>query len=37
VTAEAEVSKGGKVSTVKIIGTTVDGKEFRAETAHDKQ
>jgi len=27
VTAEAEVSKGGKVSTVKIIGTIVDGKD----------
>ena len=35
--AEAEVSKDGKVSTVKIKGKTVDGKEFHSETVYDKQ
>ena len=35
--AEAEVSKDGKVSTVKIKGKTVDGKDFHSETVYDKQ
>ena len=35
--AEAEVSKDGKVSTVKIKGKTVDGKAFHSETVYDKQ
>ncbi len=36
-TAEAEVSKDGKVSTVKIKGRTVGGKEFHSEAVYDKQ
>jgi len=36
-TAEAEVSKDGKVSTVKVKGTGVDGKAFHSETVYDKQ
>jgi len=35
--AEAEVSKDGEVSTVKIKGKTVDGKDFHSETVYDKQ
>jgi hypothetical protein len=35
--AEAEVSKDGKVATVKTKGTTVDGKEFHSESVYDKQ
>ena len=35
--AEAEVSKDGKVSTVKIKGKTLDGKEFHSEAVYDKQ
>jgi hypothetical protein len=35
--AEAEVSEDGKVSTVKIKGKTLDGKEFQAESVYDKQ
>ena len=35
--AEAEVSKDGKVSTVKLKGKTMDGKEFHADTVYDKQ
>jgi len=35
--AEAEVSKDGKVSTVKTKGMTVDGKELLSESVYDKQ
>jgi hypothetical protein len=35
--AEAEVSKDGKVSTVKVKGKTVDGKDFHSESVYDKQ
>ncbi len=35
--AEAEVSKDGKVSTVKSKGKTVDGKDFHSESVYDKQ
>jgi hypothetical protein len=35
--AEAEVSKDGKVATVKIKGKTVDGKDFHSEAIYDKQ
>jgi hypothetical protein len=35
--AEAEVSEDGKVSTVKIKGKTLDGKEFHSEAVYDKQ
>ena len=36
-TAEAEVSKDGKVSTVKTNGKTADGKEYHSEAVYDKQ
>ncbi|HEV2396918.1 MAG TPA: hypothetical protein VGS27_08255 [Candidatus Sulfotelmatobacter sp.] len=35
--AEAEVSKDGKVSTVKTRGTTASGKAFHSESVYDKQ
>ena len=35
--AEAEVSKDGKVTTVKLKGKTLDGKEFHSEAVYDKQ
>jgi len=35
--AEAEVSKDGKVSTVRVKGKTVDGKDFHSESVYDKQ
>jgi len=35
--AEVEVSKDGKVSTVKIKGKTLDGKEFQSDGVYDKQ
>lgn len=35
--SEAEVSKDGKVSTVKTKGTTAGGKEFHSESVYDKQ
>jgi len=35
--AEVEVSKDGKVSTVKMDGITVDGKELHSESVYDKQ
>lgn len=35
--AEVEVSKDGKVSTVNIKGTGVDGKAFHSETVYDRQ
>jgi hypothetical protein len=35
--AEAEVSKDGKVSTVKTTGVTVDGKKLHTESVYDKQ
>jgi hypothetical protein len=35
--ATSEVSKDGKVSTVKIKGKTADGKEFHSDTVYDKQ
>ena len=33
----AEVSKDGKVATVKTKGKTVDGKEYSTESVYDKQ
>ena len=33
----AEVSKDGKVSTVKGNGKTVDGKEYSTDSVYDKQ
>ncbi|HXW92664.1 MAG TPA: hypothetical protein VEK33_19105 [Terriglobales bacterium] len=33
----AEVSKDGKVSTVRTKGKTADGKELSAETVYDRQ
>lgn len=35
--AEAEVSKDGKVSTVKLEGKTANGKEYHSEAVYDKQ
>jgi len=35
--ATSEVSKDGKVSTVKIKGKTADGKAFSSDTVYDKQ
>jgi hypothetical protein len=35
--AEAEVSKDGRVSTVKSKGKTSDGKDYHAEAVYDKQ
>jgi hypothetical protein len=35
--AEAGVSKDGKVSTVKVTGKTMDGKDFHSESVYDKQ
>ncbi len=35
--SEAEVSKDGKVTTVKTNGTTADGKKFNSESVYDKQ
>lgn len=35
--AEAEVSKDGKVSTVKTKGTTANGNAFHSESVYDKQ
>lgn len=36
-TAEAEVSKDGKVTTVKSKGKLPDGKEYHYESVYDKQ
>jgi len=33
----AEVSKDGKISTVRTKGKTADGKELNSETVYDKQ
>jgi hypothetical protein len=35
--AEAEVSKDGKVTTVKSKGKSADGKDFSTSTVYDKQ
>jgi hypothetical protein len=35
--AHAEVSQDGKVSTVKLKGKTVDGKEYSSVAVYDKQ
>jgi hypothetical protein len=35
--AEAEVSKDGKVATVKLKGKTADGKEFSTVSVYEKQ
>jgi hypothetical protein len=35
--AEAEVSKDGKVTTVKTKGKTADGKDYDSESVYDKQ
>lgn len=35
--AEAEVSKDGKVTTVKSKGKTADGKDYDSESVYDKQ
>ena len=35
--AEAEVSKDGKITTVKSKGTAADGKEFSSESVYEKQ
>ena len=35
--AEIEVSKDGKVTSVKSKGKLPDGKEFHSETVYDKQ
>ena len=36
-TAVSEVSKDGKMTTVKLKGKTADGKEFSTESVYDKQ
>ena len=36
-TSEAEVSKDGKVATVKSKGKTPDGKDYESESVYDKQ
>jgi hypothetical protein len=35
--SEAEVSKDGKVATVKSKGKTADGKDFSTSSVFDKQ
>jgi len=35
--SEAEVSKDGKVTTVKSKGTAADGKEYSSESVYEKQ